>query len=260
LERLKGDSLAVLEYHTSGSFNNSDGTGRIGYYNVTGVPYSKLDGRRTVSGGGASTFGSFLSNYNWEANLYYSACTLQVAVNYDSTSRLLKVKTWTTALDTFPSANLHLRYAIAESHIYYPWQTLDSLHHVVRKMLPSYTGVAFSIQPGETFVDSQSYVLPSAWVDKNCYVVVFAQADGYGDRAVFCSERAEVFQTYTVGDVNGDGKIDVADAVFLLNYLFKQGPVPNPLGRGDANGDGQVQVGDAIYLLNYLFKGGPAPF
>lgn len=256
---MKGDSLAVLEYHTSGPFTNSDASGRISYYDVTGVPYSKLDGRKTCSGGGSSTFGCFLSNYNWEANLYYSACTLQVAVNYDSTSRLLKVQTRTTALDTFPSANLHLRYAIAESHIYYPWQTLDSLHHVVRKMLPNYAGVAFSIQPGETFVDSQSYVLPSAWVDKNCYVVVFAQADGYGDRAVFCSERAEVFQTYQVGDANGDGAVTVSDAVFLLNYLFKQGPVPSPLGRGDANGDGQVGVADAIYLLNYLFKGGPAP-
>lgn len=29
--------------------------------------------------------------------------------------------------------------------------------------------------------------------------------------------------------------------------------------RGDANGDGALHVADAIYILNYLFLGGPAP-
>ena len=248
-----------MEYHTSGPYNVADGTGRLDYYDITSVPHAKIDGRKTCSGGSSATFGCYLSAYNWEANLYYSLCTLQVAVNYDSTSRLLKVKTWTTALDTCPSADLHLRYVIAESHIYYPWQTLDSLHHVARKMLPNSTGIAFSIQPGQTFVDSQSYVLPSAWVDKNCYLIVFAQADGYNDKAVFCSERADIFQTYKKGDATGDGIVDVADVVFLLNYLYKGGGAPNPLGRGDANTDGIVDVADVVYLLNYLYKGGPAP-
>jgi hypothetical protein len=28
---------------------------------------------------------------------------------------------------------------------------------------------------------------------------------------------------------------------------------------GDANGDGTVNVADAVYLINYIFKGGPPP-
>jgi hypothetical protein len=61
------------------------------------------------------------------------------------------------------------------------------------------------------------------------------------------------------GDANGDGVINVSDAIFLLNYLFRNGPEPDPYALGDANNDGQILVGDAIFLLNYLFRGGPAP-
>jgi hypothetical protein len=61
------------------------------------------------------------------------------------------------------------------------------------------------------------------------------------------------------GDANGDGDINVADAVFLINYIFKGGPAPDPLAAGDANCDGQANVGDAVYLINFVFKGGPPP-
>jgi hypothetical protein len=61
------------------------------------------------------------------------------------------------------------------------------------------------------------------------------------------------------GDSNGDGRIDIQDAIFLLNYLFKQGPAPVYSHMGDANSDDVTDLSDAIYLLNYLFKGGPPP-
>ena len=66
-------------------------------------------------------------------------------------------------------------------------------------------------------------------------------------------------QSSLSGDANQDGVVDVGDAVFLLNYLFKNGLPPQPPGRGDANGDCTVDLGDAIHLLNYLYKGGPGP-
>jgi hypothetical protein len=64
---------------------------------------------------------------------------------------------------------------------------------------------------------------------------------------------------YLTGDPNHNGVIDVSDVVYLINYLFKGGPEPDPLESGDANCDGQVTVSDVVYLINYLFKGGPAP-
>ncbi len=61
------------------------------------------------------------------------------------------------------------------------------------------------------------------------------------------------------GDVNGDGKVNIDDVIFLVNFLFKDGPPPIPPAAGDINADCFTTVSDIIYLLNYLFRGGPAP-
>jgi hypothetical protein len=70
---------------------------------------------------------------------------------------------------------------------------------------------------------------------------------------------AELIPSFKHGDANGDGKWTVGDVIYLINYLFKGGPSPNPKLAGDANCDGKVTVADAVYLINYLFKGGPPP-
>jgi hypothetical protein len=248
-----------LEYHTSGSFYVSDNGGRVSYYDITSVPRAKIDGKRTCSGGNSGTFDCYLGAYNLEILFYPALCTLRVDAEYDSTTRLLKVKTWTTAMDTFPNADAHLRYAIAESHKYYPWQGLDSLHYIVRKMLPNYVGIPFSLDPGEVFSDSQSYTLDPGWVDRNCYVVAFVQSDAYDYNPVFHSIQSPLFPTYVFGDCTGDDVVNAADIVFLIGYLFREGEAPNPYGRGDVNRDCIVEVSDAVYLLNYLFRNGPDP-
>ena len=77
-------------------------------------------------------------------------------------------------------------------------------------------------------------------------------------RAYVCGCQVE--EPYNCGDVNNDGVVNVGDAIYILNYLFKSGPAPVPsLCVGDVNNDDAVNVGDAIYILNWLFKSGPAP-
>jgi hypothetical protein len=61
------------------------------------------------------------------------------------------------------------------------------------------------------------------------------------------------------GDANTDGNVSVSDIAFLVNYLFKQGPAPDPSWVGDANGDCNVSLSDTVYLISYLFKQGPEP-
>ena len=61
------------------------------------------------------------------------------------------------------------------------------------------------------------------------------------------------------GDMTGDGEVDLGDVIFLINYLYKNGPVPDPLSLGDVNCDGHVEMGDVVYLINYLYKSGPVP-
>jgi len=64
---------------------------------------------------------------------------------------------------------------------------------------------------------------------------------------------------YICGDANFDTMVDVADAVYLVNMVFREGPAPYPNDSGDTNLDGEVSVGDVVYLINYIFKGGPEP-
>jgi len=66
-------------------------------------------------------------------------------------------------------------------------------------------------------------------------------------------------QGYTCGDANGDEGINVADAVYIINFIFKSGPEPNPPESGDADCDGSLNIGDAVYLINYIFRAGPEP-
>ena len=63
----------------------------------------------------------------------------------------------------------------------------------------------------------------------------------------------------TVGDANSDGSVNISDIIYLVNYLFRTGPPPEPMRKGDTNGDGEATISDIIYLINYLFKGGPSP-
>ncbi len=60
------------------------------------------------------------------------------------------------------------------------------------------------------------------------------------------------------GDSNASGAIDIADAIYAINYLFLSGPSVCPDAM-DANHDGAVDLADALYLLLYINSLGPAP-
>jgi len=57
-----------------------------------------------------------------------------------------------------------------------------------------------------------------------------------------------------MGDVNNDSKVNIADAIALLGYLFA-GASPPPCAKGaDANDDNKLDIADAIKVLAYLFS------
>ena len=61
------------------------------------------------------------------------------------------------------------------------------------------------------------------------------------------------------GDTNGDSTVDIADALFVMNWLFSGGPAPTCNDATDANDDSSLDISDSIYLLNWLFVNGPVP-
>jgi len=84
-----------------------------------------------------------------------------------------------------------------------------------------------------------------------------------------CSQMVEVGPAGTLfvrGDTNADGKVDIADAICVLGYLFG-GPedpcknsVPLCMDAADANDDEGVDIADAVKILGHLFSAeGPLP-
>ena len=92
------------------------------------------------------------------------------------------------------------------------------------------------------------------------------------------SLRGEMF--LGSGDVNDDGKINIADPICILDYLFTGGTPPadcgpcedvpglpppwsslrpSSAGRADVNADFKINIADAVFLLQYLFADGAPP-
>ncbi len=61
------------------------------------------------------------------------------------------------------------------------------------------------------------------------------------------------------GDSNHDRDVDIADVIFTLSALFRDGEWFACADAADANDDGGIDVSDAIYLINFEFKDGPPP-
>lgn len=83
-------------------------------------------------------------------------------------------------------------------------------------------------------------------------------ANGYSYMPVVHSGRAALYAVQR-GDANNDDRVNVGDAVLLLNNAFSGGPDPITIQSGDANMDFVVNVGDVVFLINFIFKSGPPP-
>lgn len=99
--------------------------------------------------------------------------------------------------------------------------------------------------------------------ESDCFAAPFYQM-GQPVENMVSDETAILFDHSIIllemsGDANDDGGVNVGDAVYLINWIFKGGPYPVNLLEADVNCDGNPNVGDAVYLINYVFKGGEEP-
>ena len=120
----------------------------------------------------------------------------------------------------------------------------------------------YHLQPGSLCIDAgTSDGAPTTDIEGNgrpCGAGVDIGAYEFGD--CWPSTR------FRRGDANASGRVDIADAISLLSYLF--GPVDDPskakvaacVDAADANDDGTTDIADAIKILGHLFAAeGPLP-
>ena len=67
--------------------------------------------------------------------------------------------------------------------------------------------------------------------------------------------RGKVLTDRVLGDVNGDGQVNLADALLVMTYVVNGSvelPPNGDISLGDVNGDGQVNLADALLVMTYV--------
>ncbi|MEW5797305.1 MAG: dockerin type I domain-containing protein, partial [Candidatus Zixiibacteriota bacterium] len=80
---------------------------------------------------------------------------------------------------------------------------------------------------------------------------------GWGDWCACRNFTTEI--TWVCGDANADGSVNILDVTYIIAYLYRQGPAPDPLLSADVDGSGGVTILDVNYLITYIYRSGPAP-
>jgi hypothetical protein len=115
-------------------------------------------------------------------------------------------------------------------------------------VLKVYFTAASWATPGQTAtisLEGYSIYMPEF---RGLYVSSYAPATAAGTVGV-----------YACGDANSDRNVNLLDVTFTVNFLYKNGPEPNPPNSADANGDANINILDVTHLVNYLYKSGPDP-
>jgi subtilisin family serine protease len=127
-------------------------------------------------------------------------------------------------------------------------------------MVSGLAALLLSIEPNFNAYELREIIEQSADKVGECVYYIETQKSyelGHGRINCFKALALASNYTYVYGDADGNRVVNAADLVYLLNYLFLDGPPPDPLSAGDPNGDCVINVADIIYLSNYLYCGGP---
>lgn len=91
---------------------------------------------------------------------------------------------------------------------------------------------------------------------ENIAVIYFESFQDIG--FVDCAVYVAPVPTFIRGDCNTDEKVDLADAASVIGQQFGDYVVYCD-DACDANDDGKVNLADSVFLLNYIFKSGEVP-
>lgn len=112
------------------------------------------------------------------------------------------------------------------------------------------------IEPGETAIfnftfegltDGNEYSFdPRYYTTYQMEQAVRFNANFYTDRFTYQSP------SYILGDVNGDGDVDIADAVCIVNHVVGKATPSFIAEAADVNGDDDVDIADAVRIVNLV--------
>ena len=102
------------------------------------------------------------------------------------------------------------------------------------------------------------YAAPSLLMSPIAYVDVVNYDSQASNAAVWLRARADMIYNnrlkdrFEIGDVNGDGEVNIADINTLIDIILGGGADVDMLKRADVNGDSEVNVADINSLINII--------
>jgi hypothetical protein len=169
-----GKQVAVIEYHSGDSFENTYAAARYSFYNPSGTPTAWFDGGNAVVGGShtVSMYSSYLPKYNQRIAIN-SSFTIQV--NGANTGNDYNVMVTVTKAATYTGPNPILHFVLTQSNIAQNWQGMTELNFVERLMAPDQNGTTINFTSGDIQVANLTFTKNAAWPLADCEIVAFLQ-------------------------------------------------------------------------------------
>ncbi len=111
----------------------------------------------------------------------------------------------------------------------------------------------------QTFLDVDRCCDPNSDICYN-HIEVWECPDEFGGTGVWHNGSISItdgslhVNQCLCGDIDGDQRLSILDAVFLINFIYKKGYPPEPMITGDTNGDGRINILDIVCIINTIYK------
>lgn len=255
-----------LNYNGTDVFNIPEGTQVASYLGGNRFPtatFNRYGGIQSInySKQYAQQVADMLSYTHFDCNPVPALATIDISPVYDEATRTLEVNVSGSLADdcsTVMDGEMGLTVYLTEDSLVArqlssgAWVE-DYVHnHVLRSVLTPYDGDLLTLS-GVTYEKSYQVVLPEDWIPDNMRIVAFVHRRGTTatDKQVINCEAVTVLSTpdVAVGDINGDGVVDIADVNAVINMMLgKVDSTP----AGDVNADGRVDIADVNAVINAM--------
>ena len=85
-------------------------------------------------------------------------------------------------------------------------------------------------------------------------ITLSGPATDYRNAPASVSYQVEITAPFTLGDANGDGTVNAADIVEVVNYIMNNPASKFVIDGADANHDGTVNVADIVMIVNTILS------
>jgi hypothetical protein len=152
--------------------------------------------------------------------------------------------------------DLYIRNTAGGAEVNYggTWHPLDVIITVIgddHTVTREYIGADNSATGGWTFNWTSS-----SMSEDSLYFITATAMDATGrNESATSLVTDDCLSDYPKGDYNGDDVVNVGDALYLSQFIYKAGPPPvGGAGRADANCDGSIDISDVLFVIRYIYS------